>query len=143
MSDWAPIIAAIILVTGGAGAYGWQKWVDRKNALIEIRRSIYQEVLAAFSTQLLSPSSENLVALGIYRSKLFLVASDEVVKTLGNFFELAIQNNNVSDPDVKIVMSAFAKMIIAMRKDCFEKTNLSEKEIILSSPMSWDNGGKR
>ena len=126
--EWAPFIVTMIATIGGAVTYLWQKHLDQQNDLLKIKRQAYTDLLVSLNRQLTDRNLANLSTLNEARAELFLVASDDVAKSVGNFFAEKKkakleeeQNGRVSDPDR--LLDCYAEMTLAMRQDCFEKSD--------------------
>ena len=131
-----PIVVAAVAAIAGLITYTYQKWLDRRNALVDLRRTAYQDLLVSLQTHLHTRTAASLAALGSARAKAFIVASDDVAKATGDFFEASI--NGLSEPtNGDQVLAAYARMAIAMRKDCFERTRLGDAEVIAAAPVTW------
>lgn len=137
LGAYLPIIVVATTAFLGVATYAYQKRVDRGNALIDLRRAAYQEVLVALQKHLHEPSQQSLTDLSAARAQAFIVASDEVAKAMGKFFAASINEQQRQSPSGNEVLSAYADMIIAMRRDCFERTALTTREVVAISPVRW------
>lgn len=139
LSAYLPVIVAVVTALFAAFTYTYQKRVDRKNSLVELRRVAYSGLLEALQKNLMVRNDPSvLVEMNLQRTKAFVVASDEVAKNIGDFFEIAQRLSNSDSPEDGIkIMNAYAEMVIAMRGDCFEETSLTSAEIASASPLSW------
>jgi hypothetical protein len=136
VSAWATIIAALILVIGGAVVYRWQKNIDQQIALIELRREAYRRYLTAFSNMTNNTHERNHVSskkiaqeLHLCEFDLLVVGSDEVLKSMNSLKEFYISTNDDRfNRDATKTDELVGKVCQAMRKDCFEKSSLTSEE---------------
>ncbi len=135
MGDWVsiigPMFAAAIVVGGGAMAYRWQKTIDRRTALIELRRKAYQRYLAAFVSVTNTPDAIAEISLELFQCEfhLLIVASDEVVKHVGTLRKFYLDtNDDRMNRNTEITRQLIANVCQAMREDCFEESNLAMDE---------------
>jgi hypothetical protein len=143
------VIAALI----GVWTYREQKRVDRENYIeqketdrsVELRTrrmQAYESYLTAyrkytslydFDPQPADNSEVVIKAVNGYwlaYSDLFHIASDPVLRAVSNFHNWAwIENPSVTEENVEKFRALYAKIIIAMREDVSERTNLSVEEI--------------
>jgi len=135
-----PAIVTAIAVTGGAIAYRLQKNADEKSDLISKRREIYKGLLNHFHDWI--SLSENPVkeseriakhqALNSKTISALLLASDEVAIEVGQFRRM-LANAIPATGDEKV--EKFSKMLLTMRKDCFQESKLTEKEMSSLLPL--------
>jgi hypothetical protein len=131
-----PLLLAVLTIAGAAITYAYQRMVDRRNQLVELRRTAYQELLISLQSYLESRSEADRVSFSIARTRAFLVASDAVAMAAGSFVAAALKRDGAA-PDGAAVLDRYAAMVIAMRRDCFEKTELSNADIVRISPVVW------
>lgn len=83
--EWMPLVIAVLGIAGAAGTYSYQRRVDRRTALIEIRRSAYRNYLNAFMAMSDSPDRIEDIRRRHYQSEveLLVVGSDLVVQKIG------------------------------------------------------------
>lgn len=129
---WIPLVVAIVTALAGVCAYGWNKRLDRKHALLELRRLAYRNYLSSFMAMSDSPEMIDEVRRRLYQSEveLLIVGSDAVVQAVGklsNFY--ATTNDDRFNRDAAEVRRLIANICMTMRADCFEKTDLSIDEI--------------
>jgi hypothetical protein len=126
----------------GISAYSYQKYVDRKSALIELRRSTYLKYLALIARHATDKSADtntdksadtNRELNQIYM-ELSVIASDEVVRAIGLFHDLSL-GRKVKNPSPEPIEERLAASILLMRKDCFENTSLTRAEITSVTPL--------
>ncbi len=131
VSILGPVIAAAIIVVGGAWAYRWQKTVDRQTALIELRRKAYRRFLTAFISMSRSTNTTEEITRELVECEydLLLVASDEVAKCVG-LLSTFYHNTNSGrfNRNVKKSRLLIANVCKAMREDCFEESTLTLDE---------------
>ena len=122
----APALAGLLVVSGGVWAYQWQKDIDRKTSLMELRRVAYQDLISELQRAMLNeklPEEKHIDFLSL-QTKALLFASKDVILALRKVFEagkaygLAKKQNQVPDEEAEV--KAFAELVKAMREDCFE-----------------------
>jgi hypothetical protein len=125
-----------IVLTGifGVIAYWYQKYVDRKSALIELRRATYSKYLALIARHATDKSDKTNIELNQIYLELSVIASDDVVRAIGSFHDLSL-GREIKNPNSARIEDRLAATILLMRKDCFEKTNLTAAEIISVTPL--------
>jgi hypothetical protein len=125
-----------IVLTGlfGISAYSYQKYVDRKSALIELRRSTYLKYLALIARHATDKSADTNRELHQIYMELSVIASDEVVRAIGLFHDLSL-GRKVKSPSPEPIEERLAATILLMRKDCFENTSLTRAEITSVTPL--------
>jgi len=130
--DWVPIAVAVLTIGGAAVTYAYQRTVDRRNALVELRRAAYRDYLAAFLD--MSNSSEWVAEITNRHNKaeidLLVVGSDRVVQQVGDLHRYYSETNHDRfNRDAENVRRLVAQVAKAMRSDCFEESNLSIDQI--------------
>jgi hypothetical protein len=131
-SEWIPIILTVLSLVGAAVTYAYQKFVDRRTALVETRRTAYRNFLNAFMAMSDSPERIEEIRRRYYQSEveLLIVGSDDVVQKVGALSRFyAETNENRQSRDAQTVRRLVANICKSMRDDCFEKTNLTVAEI--------------
>jgi hydroxylamine reductase (hybrid-cluster protein) len=127
-----PLLVTALSIAGAAGTYAYQKYVDRRTALVEIRRSAYREFLKAFMAMSDSPERVEEIRRRYYQSEveLLIVGSDQVIQKVGALSRFyAETNDDRINRDVREVRRLVAEICRSMRSDCFEKTNLTTDEV--------------
>lgn len=127
LAAMGPLLAVLATALLGAIVYSYQKQVDRRSALIELRRTLYQEFLdSIFDIPEGGPSARakynKLVA------RLVVVASDNVVEEVGKWRNY-MATTGTTERDGRHAKHLMASFIAAMRKDCFEQTKLAQARI--------------
>lgn len=136
---WVPLLATMVTAIVGVIAYAWNKRVDRRNALIELRRTAYRNYLNSFMALSFNPDQINDVRRKLYQSEveLLIVGSDAVVQAVGKLSSFyAVTNHDRSNRDGSEVRRLVANVCMTMRADCFEKTDLSLEEIKALVPIA-------
>jgi hypothetical protein len=137
--EWIPVLVAALSIIGAAITYAYQRRVDRRSALVEIRRSAYRNYLNSFMAMSDSPERIEDVRRAYYQSEveLLVVGSDSVVQSVGALSRFYTETNEDRfDRDAKEVRRLVAEVCRAMRSDCFEKTDLSITEIQALVPIA-------
>lgn len=121
--NWVPVLVSIVTALAAIGTYAWNKRVDRKHALIKIRRSVYRDYVLAIAD--VSHSANGKEEVQCYQKKLaelHLIASDEVLLACAEFTALYRLS---ADPGSDARAEKYSKLEMAMRRDCFEKTKIT------------------
>ncbi|MEM6888065.1 MAG: hypothetical protein AAF636_07990 [Pseudomonadota bacterium] len=138
--NWAVPLGAVIAVLGGAYAYWNQKRIDRQMALIETRRSFYGDFLEALLDNMTSRRSheDDVAQYKRLRLRLYALASDDVISAFGELNTVLSQNTGktLSGRDYTAAIGHLADLILAMRADCFEKSNLSKETVAKILPFN-------
>jgi len=137
ISSYATIIVAFLTIAGGMATYAYQRRNDRRNQLIEIRRAAYRTYIAKLLDQIQIPNPETQQELLKCEFDLFAVASDSTIRKIGEFSSYMISTSfdNRDKRNVDTHKRQLAEVILAMRRDCFEKSKLSSDEIMKLMPM--------
>lgn len=132
LSDYMPMIVSLLGIGGAVASYSYQRVVDRRAALIELRRSAYRNYLNAFMAMSDSPERVDDIRRNLYQSEveLLVVGSDKVVQKVGALSRFyADTNDDRFNRDGGKVRLLVADVCREMRADCFEKTELTIEEI--------------
>jgi hypothetical protein len=129
LAQSVPILAACVTLAGGFATYIFQKRRDRREDLIKTRRAEYRNWVKA-----IYKIADDPKALGEFNQatgELFLFASDEVIRRVGEFKEYAAITSlpDGRHRDMREFGRLLANAILAMRTDSFEKTGLTIAEI--------------
>jgi len=149
-SIWMPLIIAIFTIAGAAMTYRWQKNIDIKNDLIKQKRDVYRSLLSELNMQISNKSGAAPHKLNALRGEAFIISSDEVTLLMGTFFSAIYKvsrdeklQGSASDANVKNMLENFSLMALAMRKDCFEKSNLTPREVQAAMPFGYSDQRER
>ncbi len=127
MDAVSPILAALIVVVGGAIAYQRQKRIDRGEALITQRQDTYRSFIERVFEHAEKQSEETRYAYDFAKGEMMLIASDGVLDSLVGLQEMMTMDGNATGPlDVN---DAIIPAIKAMRVDCFEDTKITEDKL--------------
>lgn len=139
METLVPLLVSVITVIGAVAAYIVQKSIDRRNALIEMRRKCYRDFLVAFIAMSDSPEAVEDIRRKLYQAELDLlvVGSDRVVRAVGALSRFYAETNaDRFNRDAAHVRLLVAEICQAMRIDCFEKSSLSVAEVQALVPIA-------
>ena len=134
-AEYIQFLLAVVGIVGAVGTYTYQKRVDRKNSLIDIKRTKYQEFLGSFA-ELVASRNGHAEVLN-YRKKrieMSLVASDSVSLAVQEFVSSVRENAAVETRKSKC-----ASMLKAMRADGYEPTRLSTEVLSANLPFEFTN----
>ena len=130
MNEMVPILIALLTAVAGMVTYLFQKKADRKNDLIKLRQQEYRKFIAAFQNNVEKNTPESLGAYHEAMYSLFVVASDPVIRAVGDLNAyLALTSAPSANRDVHKIGDLLADMFREMRKDCFEKSHLQDDEV--------------
>jgi hypothetical protein len=150
------VVPAVVAALIGVVTYRNQKRTDRQVDLKNLRMKGYERYLTAFrgysSLYDFDPppadnSAERIKAINEYwlaYSNLFQLASDPVLLAVTNFHKLAwMQDMDLTgkayDEEFK---DLYATMIMTMRKDAFEETELEKERVAELLPFNFSQVGK-
>lgn len=134
MSMWLPLLVTVVAGISGLVGYAWQRSIDRRNALIELRRKEYAALLDQLVRTFISP--DTVPEFNAMRMRLAAIASDQVLRKLSELAMHTSKTRGLSRPDsVKEFKNHLAELIIAMRIDCFEMTTLDPNELSAILPI--------
>ncbi len=135
---YIPLLVAVISIVGGGLVYLYQKRVDRRVALAELKRGAYREFLAAFLDMTNTPEKDRDVTNRYLKAEfdLLVIASDSVLKhvsALDRYY--GDTNTKRHERDSKKIRELISNAALAMREDCFEKSNLGANELQTLIPL--------
>lgn len=138
-SEWLPVLVTMLGVAGAAGTYAYQKIIDRRSALIDLRREAYRGYLNSFMAMSDSPERIEDIRRRYYQSEveLLVVGSDRVVQQVGVLSRYYSETNQDRfNRDAQEVRRLVARVCQAMRADCFEKSNLTIDDVQALVPIA-------
>lgn len=127
LSLWMPLLITLLSVLAGFFAYAWNKRVDRRDALIDMRRTVYRDFILSIAD--VSNSGNGKAEVQNFQKKLaelHLIASDDVILACAGF--TALYRMTV-DPGPEKRAEKYSKLEMAMRRDCFEKTKITDGKL--------------
>ena len=136
---WIPVIVAVLTIVRASATYAYQRRIDRRNALVELRRSAYRNYLSAFMAMSDSPETIEDIRRSYYQAEveLLVVGSDQVIEKVGALSRFYGDTNddrfNRSAGEVRRLVAEVCK---SMRADCFERSNLAISEIQALVPIA-------
>ena len=154
MLDWLPLILALVSAPIAVAIYSVQRWMDRRNDLVNAKRREYQDFLVNVCTHLAqiailieagkkndrdtigaieSQFRATRDSLAAQQMKLACIGSDEVIRQMSNFFE-NLKDVHLSVENKKLQLQIVSRMVLAMRRDCFKDTRLDIEEIEKALP---------
>jgi hypothetical protein len=85
--EWIPLIVATVSIVGAAITYAYQKRVDRKSALVELRRSAYREYIKSFMAMTNNTNGDKAISnqFNLVELHMLVVGSDEVIRRGARF----------------------------------------------------------
>ncbi|MCI5146803.1 MAG: hypothetical protein D3923_15080 [Candidatus Electrothrix sp. AR3] len=136
-----PLLVAALTATAGIVAYLFQKRADRQNELVKLRQEKYQFFLDSFQNHIDNQSDESHQQYLKALLALFVVASDQVICSIGNLQKyLADTSNHGNKRDMVKVGKLLTASMKAMRNDCFEKSKLDQQKMLDILPIEGVNG---
>jgi hypothetical protein len=124
---WMPLIITGSTLFAGFVGYSRNKSIDRKHALIELRRTVYRDFILSIAD--VGNSQNGVLEVNNYRKKLaelHLIASDDVVRACAEYTGLY---RLARDPGPDTRAQKYAELEMAMRRDCFQKTSITISEL--------------
>ena len=136
LEEWIPLLAVVSATILGSLTYVWQKYVDRKEALIALRQQEYNRFLNDYINAISDESPQSLAIYHQAFQRLFVVGSDEVIRTTGalNNSLASTSGRPRSSKEIDEIQHLLVEMYKAMRNDCFEKTQITDDELRQLSP---------
>ena len=132
-----PVLVALATALLGGLLYVFQKGIDRKNALIELRRKTYQDFIDSLFETVARGTQESLSQFNKCSARLIIVGSDDVAAKVGNW-KTYMAESSPGGPqirDMKESKRMMAEFVIAMRRDCFEKSKLGADQVYEMLPI--------
>ena len=125
LKDYGALIAIPAATLVGSIAYVFQKYTDRKSALIELRRTIYREFISLIP-QLTDKNKDTQAKYFKLVAEMNVLATDDVLLAIGEFTKyMAVRSDE--QPDGETVKELIAEIVLRMRKDCFSASKLDIK----------------
>ena len=147
---WMPLIVTCVATLGASVTYIIQRRIDRKSNLTKIKQETYRELLSELFAQISNNSGEAPHKLNALKGEAFLVASDEVSIAIGKFFPSIYKvsseeklQGTANDESVEAMFDNFAKMALAMREDCFQKSKLNLQQVKEIMPFGYSSQMER
>lgn len=132
------IIIAALIARQSVKRYREQRAIDRKEEVTKRQREEYERYLTAFwDVQRFAHTEHHQQALAIYqtaRDNLLFYASDEGLLRVNKFHKYIVDRPTNDERDEDEVKTLYARMVIALRKDCYGKTDLTVDQIKPSNP---------
>jgi hypothetical protein len=113
------ICAATIAVWG----YSRQKKVELEKSLVETRRTLYRNFLTSLTFSISDRTPEAHTKYLTASAELNVVATDDVLFAIGEFQQYA-NRTPIENRDNDTMKALIAKIVLRMRKDCFERSKL-------------------
>lgn len=136
------IFAALATVGLGLRAYKHQKRVDRQHELKQVKEKAYESLLQLMYFAVTSEDQQIKTSFNAQYFNLFTIASDDALRHVGDLWVYLRDTSFQPDgpPPKKIreeaeVHRLFVAMFRAIRRDCFEPTELTDQEIIDRFPL--------
>ncbi len=130
LTPWMPLFVAILTIVVGWVGYSRNKSVDRRNTLIEMRRSVYRDFLMSLPEAVNPDSKDGLVNYQKRKVELSLIASDRVLMAAYAFTDLF--SGGGGDQELRALR--FAELQKAMRDDVYEATELGIDDLKKLAP---------
>lgn len=121
-------IALFSALTGGYISFYFASKAKRDEAIIKFREEKYSNLLIllkGFVGDTANSETKRQFFDEQYRS--WIYSSDEVVSTINNLVEL-VKENERKEPNIEEGREAIGNIVLAMRKDLLNKTNLTHKD---------------
>ena len=140
ITDWldfskamGPVVAALVVVSGGALAYRRQKNIDRYEELVRKRREIYAEYVVTLQRNIMGQVDP--VAYQSAMASIYIYGADDVVRKVAEFHnEVGDKAGSIDGPRAS---NLYAKMVAAMRADSFERSKLSVDQLQTLAPFKY------
>ncbi len=131
-------VPIVITAIGGVVAYAIQKSIDRRSNIAAMRRDFYSEFLDTWVMRHTGRSNPEVEArYSRLRLRLYVVSSDEVIRTfyaISSFLDKAGQRA-LTVNEAQELKALLAEMILAIRRDCYEKSQLHVDEVAQYMPV--------
>lgn len=128
-----PLAIAFVAAAAALLGYSHQKRLDRRNDLVTRRREAYSALLRVFTKIVTANSPDVQHEYHLCRADIYLIGSDRVVEEVRNLHDMiAVDGSTRSGAAEKL--DAYARVVFAMRRDCFERTRLTVDQLKKLSP---------
>jgi hypothetical protein len=133
MLSYVPIFVSLIGLVGATWTYAYQRQADRRNSLIELRRLAYRDFIMSIAD--ISSYGGPVETLSYQKklAELYLLGSDNVIRAVSEFTRL-FKGTHI-DPNLRL--AKFAEMVVVMRQDGYESTDLSVLELSELAPFQF------
>jgi hypothetical protein len=135
MIEMISAIAAVVAILLGVITYIVQKNLERGNRLTELRRQHYLNFIEKNMT--ISRRLDEATSFDLMNavSAIAVVGSDDVVRSVGAYYAfLKSVATPVRPSDQDRMVALLTEAIFAMRRDCFEKSRISARDLITFLP---------
>jgi hypothetical protein len=126
-------IALFSALTGGYISFYFASKAKKDEAIIKFREEKYSNLLILLKGFVGdTANSETKRKFFDEQYKSWIYSSDEVVLAINNLVKVIIQNGN-KEPNVAEGREAIGNIVLAMRKDLLNKTDLTHKDFIYTN----------
>lgn len=129
----------VITALGGIAAYAIQKAIDRRNTIASMRREFYSEFLDTWLMRHIGKSTPEIEShYSRLRLRLYVISSDNVIRAfykVSDFLHKA-GKGTLTVSEAATLRKLLAKMILEIRKDCYEKSQLHLDEVANFMPIA-------
>ena len=139
IADIQPFITPLgVIAAAGIAVFGYgrQKKLELEKALIETRRETYRRYLSALVNVFVQPGKESNDQHHLLCVDLSLVASDESLKKIGDLAKCIRGDGLGNKINAPAALKLIPAAVLAMRNDCFAKSNLNADDINTLLPFS-------
>ena len=122
----------VVLSTGLIAiiTYSFQKYLDRRNDLVALKRKKYMVFLEVFVSPSLTNDKKEWLQYHVLANEFPLYASDDVIKSFAKFQEYCGKTAGMGTRDETTYKNLFSELLMSMRKDCFDKVTLTNEELV-------------
>jgi hypothetical protein len=133
VANWIALLVPVVGFLGALATYAFQKRLDRKDAVLVDKKRAYVSFLNALFDHAEHRNEKTRIAYDRSKVELVLVAPDTVVKELVWVQEAATMDMDALGPGD--VHDRVIGLIVAMRKDCFENSEIGQSEMEYVTPI--------
>ena len=133
IANWIGILVPVLGVIGAALLYVFQRRIDRREIIRSEKKKAYQEFLNALFEHAEHRTAETRIAYDRSKIALVLVAPDPIIKEVVSVQEMATMDMDATGPED--VHATAIGLIVEMRRDCFDDTNLVASELEYVMPI--------
>ncbi|MEH6739637.1 MAG: hypothetical protein V7695_13950 [Sulfitobacter sp.] len=127
IANWIAVVLPVVGVVGAALLYTFQRSIDRAEIMLEEKKDAYRCFLDALFEHAEHRTAETRKSFDKSKIKMLLVAPDKIIKELVSLQEMATMDMDATGPGD--VHNAATRLILVMRKDCFDGSTLISEEL--------------
>ena len=133
VANWIALALPIIGLLGASVLYVFQKRIDHRDSITAKKKAAYRLFLDALFEHAENRSEQTRRSYDQSKIAMLLVAPDAVIKEMVTVQEMATMDMDATGQED--VHAAVVGLILEMRNDCFNRSNLNLDELEYVTPI--------